>query len=419
MKKNKDASDELDNVKTNDGVSRSTKSSRSKSTDNTKNDRILHTSSNTQKKNEVKDHSRIVKSCLSKPNCVVEPSGNVNVHHSKLNTNFKLRCIKCNSSMFDARHESCFLEFVSDMNASSKSKSVKKAKKKQEWKPTRKVFTKFGYNWRPTGRTFTLVRNTCHLTRITATNKVPFREPIPLKVIAQDFVVTKVDTRRPKEPKTSGSNSKPKIAKSMISTKRDPVHLGDLILQLLHLLLLLSISGEDEFHDDNLPPPPPPVPPIQQAPHTLSTIKLPILKKGEYDIWVMKMKHYLGYTDYPIWEVIQKGNGPVQVSTDVNGQIRVLPPKTFEEILARERERKARTTLLMSIPEDHLAKFQKMTDAKEMWEAIKSRFGGNDESKKMQKYILKQQFESFSVSPLKMPIRSFLGLYLLPGTKYP
>ncbi|GJX96849.1 hypothetical protein Tco_0352647 [Tanacetum coccineum] len=61
-------------------------------------------------------------------------------------------------------------------------------------------------------------------------------------------------------------------------------------------------------------------------------------------------------------------------------------------------ELKARTTLLMSIPEDHLAKFHKMTDAKEMWEAIKSKFGGNDESKKMHKYILKQQFERFSVS---------------------
>ncbi|GKB46152.1 hypothetical protein Tco_0896905, partial [Tanacetum coccineum] len=34
-------------------------------------------------------------------------------------------------SMLDARHELCFLEFVSDMNASSKSKSVKKAKKKE------------------------------------------------------------------------------------------------------------------------------------------------------------------------------------------------------------------------------------------------------------------------------------------------
>nr|GFA60230.1 hypothetical protein [Tanacetum cinerariifolium] len=52
----------------------------------------------------------------------------------------------------------------------------------------------------------------------------------------------------------------------------------------------------------------------------------------------------------------------------------------------------------MSILEDHLAKFHKITDANEMWEAIKSKFGGNDESKKIQKYILKQQFESFSIS---------------------
>nr|GEX56632.1 ribonuclease H-like domain-containing protein [Tanacetum cinerariifolium] len=139
-------------------------------------------------------------------------------------------------------------------------------------------------------------------------------------------------------------------------------------------------------------------PPTPQALHTLSTIKLLILKKGEYDIWVMKMEHYLEHTDYPIWEVIQKGNGPIQVSIDTHGQIRVLPPKTAEEILARERERKVRTTLLMAISEDHLAKFHKMTDAKEMREVIKSRFGGNDESKKMRNYILKQQFESFYVS---------------------
>nr|GFA06538.1 xylulose kinase-1 [Tanacetum cinerariifolium] len=114
--------------------------------------------------------------------------------------------------------------------------------------------------------------------------------------------------------------------------------------------------------DDENATNPPSIPPTQQSPHTLSTIKLPILKK------------------------------------DRHGQIRVLPPKTAKKILAREREGKARTTLLMAILEDHLAKFYKITDAKEMWEAIKSRFGGNDESKKMQKYILKQQFKSFSVS---------------------
>ncbi|GJU57333.1 retrovirus-related pol polyprotein from transposon TNT 1-94, partial [Tanacetum coccineum] len=123
------------------GVSRSTKSSRSKSTDYTKNDRILQISSSTQKKNKVEDHSRIVKSSLNKSNCVVEPSGNANVHHSKLNTNSKLI---------------------------------------------------------PTGRTFTLVGNSCPLTRIPATNKVPLREPIPLEVVAQESVVTKVYTRRPK-----------------------------------------------------------------------------------------------------------------------------------------------------------------------------------------------------------------------------
>ncbi|GJW14327.1 putative ribonuclease H-like domain-containing protein, partial [Tanacetum coccineum] len=49
-------------------------------------------------------------------------------------------------------------------------------------------------------------------------------------------------------------------------------------------------------------------------------------------------------------------------------------------------ERKARTTLLLALPEDHLAKFHKMTDAKEMCDAIKSRFGGNDESNKMHKF---------------------------------
>ncbi|GJR88683.1 hypothetical protein Tco_0212694 [Tanacetum coccineum] len=105
------------------------------------------------------------------------------------------RSTKSNSSMFDARHELCFLEFVSDLNASSKSKSVKKAKKKEEWKPTGKV--------------------------ITATNKVLLREPIPLEVVAQVSVVTKFYTRRPMVPKTNGSNSKPKIAKSMISNKTE------------------------------------------------------------------------------------------------------------------------------------------------------------------------------------------------------
>nr|GEW02978.1 xylulose kinase-1 [Tanacetum cinerariifolium] len=61
--------------------------------------------------------------------------------------------------------------------------------------------------------------------------------------------------------------------------------------------------------------------------------------------------------------------------------IKVLPPKTAEDVMAREREKKARTTLLIALPEDHLEKFHKMANTKKMWEAIKSRFGGDDDLK--------------------------------------
>ncbi|GKD73909.1 hypothetical protein Tco_1332191 [Tanacetum coccineum] len=66
----------------------------------------------------------------------------------------------------------------------------------------------------------------------------------------------------------------------------------------------------------------------------------------------MRMKQYLTNTYYSLWQVILNGDGPIQ-------------------------------------------------DAKSSWAAIKSRFGGNVESKKMQKTILKQQFENFYVSDTK------------------
>ncbi|GJW47011.1 hypothetical protein Tco_0078657, partial [Tanacetum coccineum] len=68
------------------------------------------------------------------------------------------------------------------------------------------------------------------------------------------------------------------------------------------------------------------------------------------------------------------------------------------EQFADEKERKARTLLLMAVPKDHLRRFHGMDDAKEIWAAIKTRFGGNANSKKMQKAVLKQQFEAFTIS---------------------
>ncbi|GJW44682.1 hypothetical protein Tco_0073481 [Tanacetum coccineum] len=131
---------------------------------------------------------------------------------------------------------------------------------------------------------------------------------------------------------------------------------------------------------------------------TISNIKLPILKKEEYDIWAMEMEHYLEYIDNDVWKVIQNGNSKKRISTGKDGVVRILPPVSAAEIHAVEKERKARTILLMAIPKEHLRRFHGMDDAKEIWEAIRTRFGGNANSKKMQKAVLKQQFEAFTIS---------------------
>ncbi|GJY43321.1 hypothetical protein Tco_0431534 [Tanacetum coccineum] len=133
----------------------------------------------------------------------------------------------------------------------------------------------------------------------------------------------------------------------------------------------------------------------------ISNIKLPILKKEEYDIWAMEMEHYLEYIDNDAWKVIQNGNSKKRISTGKDGVIRILPPVTAVEIQAVEKERKAKNILLMAIPKEHMRRFHGMDDAKEIWEAIRTRFGGNANSKKMQKAVFKQQFEAFKISSLE------------------
>ncbi|GKA81368.1 hypothetical protein Tco_0788060 [Tanacetum coccineum] len=130
---------------------------------------------------------------------------------------------------------------------------------------------------------------------------------------------------------------------------------------------------------------------------TVSALKLPMLKTGDYDLWSMRMEQYLTHTDYALWEVIVNGDAPAIASASA-GTEGPIPPKTAEQKLARKNELKAKSTLLLAIPDEHLLKFHGIKDAKTLWEAIKARFGGNKESKKMQKTILKQQYENFAAS---------------------
>ncbi|GJV92436.1 ribonuclease H-like domain-containing protein [Tanacetum coccineum] len=62
-----------------------------------------------------------------------------------------------------------------------------------------------------------------------------------------------------------------------------------------------------------------------------------------------------------------------------------------------ENNEKALNILLSAIPDRHLLSFHDATNAKTLWTAIKARFGGNEASKKMQKNLLKQQFETLTI----------------------
>ncbi|GJV97542.1 retrovirus-related pol polyprotein from transposon TNT 1-94 [Tanacetum coccineum] len=131
------------------GVKPSTSASGSQPSGNTKKDKIRQTPSSTQK-NKVEAHPRKVKSSLKNKDCVVQPKGTAHVQHSKLNANSELKCVKCNGCMLSDNHDLCVLDFINNVNARKKSKSVNKSSKRKVWKPTGKVFTNIGYIWRPT-----------------------------------------------------------------------------------------------------------------------------------------------------------------------------------------------------------------------------------------------------------------------------
>ncbi|GJV56841.1 putative ribonuclease H-like domain-containing protein [Tanacetum coccineum] len=84
--------------------------------------------------------------------------------------------------------------------------------------------------------------------------------------------------------------------------------------------------------------------------------KFPYLKKDEYEVWAMKMEYWITNNDMNIWKVIQNGNNLKRTGRDHDGRVIILPPTTADEHIAVQRESKARTTLLQSIPDDHDAK---------------------------------------------------------------
>ncbi|GJT91490.1 hypothetical protein Tco_1080335 [Tanacetum coccineum] len=131
--------------------------------------------------------------------------------------------------------------------------------------------------------------------------------------------------------------------------------------------------------------------------------KLPMLKLGEYEMWEIRIKQYFQIQDYALWEVIENGNSwvPIPVTTPESGPstaLKMTVPSTAEEKTCKKNDVKARSLLLMALPNEHQLTFDQYVDAQSMFAAIKARFGGNEATKKTQKALLKQQYENFNAS---------------------
>ncbi|GJX33924.1 hypothetical protein Tco_0245481 [Tanacetum coccineum] len=146
---------------------------------------------------------------------------------------------------------------------------------------------------------------------------------------------------------------------------------------------------------------------------TTLTVKLPILNPAEYDLWLMRIEQYFLMTDYSLWEVIKNGN-KVLKSTDGTVE-QVYEPTSAEEKLDRKNEMKARGTLLMALPNKDQLKFHSYQDVKLLMKAIDKRYGGNKESKKVQRILLKQQYENFAAISSETLDKTFDRLQKLIG----
>ncbi|GJY41596.1 putative ribonuclease H-like domain-containing protein [Tanacetum coccineum] len=134
---------------------------------------------------------------------------------------------------------------------------------------------------------------------------------------------------------------------------------------------------------------------------TNTTAKLPLLKHGEYDMWKLRIEQYFQVQDYALWDVIENGNSfkpAAQTTTNADGSSTTLipGPVTADEKTQKKNDVKARSMLLMALPNEHLLTFNQYKDAKTLFAAIQTRFGGNDATKKTQKTLLKQMYENFS-----------------------
>nr|GFA11460.1 hypothetical protein [Tanacetum cinerariifolium] len=96
----------------------------------------------------------------------------------------------------------------------------------------------------------------------------------------------------------------------------------------------------------------------------------------------LRIKQYFQVQDYALWDVIENENSFIsaaQTTTNADGTSTTLipGPVTTEEKVQKKNDVKERIMLLMALPNEHLMTFNQYKEAKTLFAAIQTRFGGS------------------------------------------
>nr|GEU95226.1 hypothetical protein [Tanacetum cinerariifolium] len=119
----------------------------------------------------------------------------------------------------------------------------------------------------------------------------------------------------------------------------------------------------------------------QDSTYMVAASKVPMLKPCKYELW-MRMEQYIQMIDYSLWDVIDNGNAP-PITQVVKGVETTIALTTAKEKVQR---RYVVPTGRVIVP-----------TGRDIWNAARAKFGGNAESKKMRKSMLKQEFSKFRI----------------------
>nr|GEZ43122.1 hypothetical protein [Tanacetum cinerariifolium] len=139
------------------------------------------------------------------------------------------------------------------------------------------------------------------------------------------------------------------------------------------------------------------------------------------------MQQYLQHEHYALWEVIEfrdyyevpTSNTDTTTTYTTSGETGTKSGRTVtltaEDMQKKKNDVKARTTLLLFLPDEHQLRFSKYKTTRELWATFLKTFSGNEATKKTKKNLLKQQYGNFRAEGSETLEQTFSRLQVIVG----